>query len=698
MPWRANKLRPFRLQGSGSQSDNNSNADSVDFGDWDTTLGLGEAVQSKVDHEGELNEVQDDSQVGDIEPERADALSLLGAKRIVKGPVADDSRYSQMLAKAFISCKDHDDFLFPWETGHLKQFFQTDSESLDVEKATLTVKADWMGLGWKSSPAELEQVSLGPQLVEDGVLHTKAILAMPDRTFAEQHWTLVELAVSKWVTIVSSCLLASETGRLIINLGNLEAQKEGARRIVQSIIGTRSPRTASSRANSLLGFMRWAHDEFSDMVNPFEEEKVWKYLCHLQDSRAAPTRGSNFLSSCRYAHFIFGFECLGGVCQSRRVQGITNLMYVDKRPLRQSLVLSVDQVRTLHSMLVDSGLDDTDRAFTAYILIALYGRCRHSDLARIHDVVHDHDQDGGFCEIRTSHHKTARTVSLKTTLLPIVIPALSVEGSAWLDVAQSALLKVGLKFDGLIDGPIMRPPSKLGLCERGLVSSEVTKFLRLCFEDGPQTVSGGARISSHSLKATALSWCGKYGVSPADQAILGRHASSYNETSIVYSRDASVRAVRKLQEVLLAISRSEFNPDAPRSAYFKKGALEAGATPAAADTVWVKDESDDGGSVSSESSSGEDSSGDDLPPPPKCIRVWLGDVARSHFWRHKQTKIVHYCEQLAVSEVEDGVVFACGRPVGANYAGAKDFDSSWMCKMCKSKALKDGALGQKRKQ
>ena len=112
----------------------------------------------------------------------------------------------------------------------------------------------------------------------------------------------------------------------------------------------------------------------------------------------------------------------------------------------------------------------------------------------------------------------------------------------------------------------------------------------------------------------------------------------------------------------------------------------------------MKDESDDGGSVSSDSSSGEDSSGDDSPPPPKCIRVSLGDMARSHFWRHKQTKIVHYCEQLAVSEVEDGVVFACGRPVGANYAGAKDFDSVWMCKMCKSKALKDGALGQKKKQ
>ena len=69
----------------------------------------------------------------------------------------------------------------------------------------------------------------------------------------EQKKALIELALSNWITIVSACYLASETGRIVIKLGNLEAQKEGSRRIVQSIIGTRSLRTASSRAN-LAGF------------------------------------------------------------------------------------------------------------------------------------------------------------------------------------------------------------------------------------------------------------------------------------------------------------------------------------------------------------------------------------------------------------------------------------------------------------
>ena len=102
-----------------------------------------------------------------------------------------------MLANAFISCKDSEDFLFPWETGHLKQFFQSDSESLAVDKAALTVRADWMDLGWKADPLDQEQSVQGPQLAVDGTLHTKAILAMPDKTFEEQHGTLVGLAVSE---------------------------------------------------------------------------------------------------------------------------------------------------------------------------------------------------------------------------------------------------------------------------------------------------------------------------------------------------------------------------------------------------------------------------------------------------------------------------------------------------------------------
>ena len=73
----------------------------------------------------------------------------------------------------------------------------------------------------------------------------------------------------------------------------------------------------------------------------------------------------------------------------------------------------------------------------------------------------------------------------------------------------------------------------------------------------------GPRVSSHSLKATALSWASKFGLPIPDKAILGRHASATTEAHAIYSRDLAVASVMKLQDIILRISRLEFQPDNP---------------------------------------------------------------------------------------------------------------------------------------
>ena len=86
MPWRANKLQPFRLQSS--QSDNNSNSDSVDFGDWDFSLAQGLQGPDSPNFELEVGTDggQHEPQQFGKEVKPAASLSQLGAKRIVKGP------------------------------------------------------------------------------------------------------------------------------------------------------------------------------------------------------------------------------------------------------------------------------------------------------------------------------------------------------------------------------------------------------------------------------------------------------------------------------------------------------------------------------------------------------------------------------------------------------------------------------------
>ena len=273
-------------------------------------------------------------------------------------------------------------------------------------------------------------------------------------------------------------------------------------------------------------------------------------------------------------------ESLKEVCESRRLKGMADMLFSTKQPLRQSKVLTVDQILWMHCMLDSADTDAVDKSIFAYLLTALYGRCRHSDLANIESIHEDWDCNGGFLEIRTRTHKTGKSAASKTVLLPIVIPAVGVHGKPWIGKAKEAFSAVGLTYSGTIGGPLYRPPSKQlesGVCVRGITSAEVTKFLRLCFEEERPSVDA-CRVSSHSLKATTLTWAGKACLGPADQAILGRHSSAFTETSAVYSRDNAIRAVSELQKVIHAIHAKHFLPDCERSRYFPatRPASEAG--------------------------------------------------------------------------------------------------------------------------
>ena len=67
------------------------------------------------------------------------------------------------------------------------------------------------------------------------------------------------------------------------------------------------------------------------------------------------------------------------------------------------------------------------------------------------------------------------------------------------------------------------------------------------------------------MKATSLS---KFGVPEFDRTVLGRHSSTTRSATAICWRDLASASVCKFEEVLRAIARKEFLPDAPRSAHF----------------------------------------------------------------------------------------------------------------------------------
>ena len=129
--------------------------------------------------------------------------------------------------------------------------------------------------------------------------------------------------------------------------------------------------------------------------------------------------------------------------------------------------------------------------------------------------------------MRTTKRKAARKACLKTKLLPIVIPAIGITGSFWvktfMEIREMAGLTRHAPKTPWTPAPMVNNAGAVDWSSRPLDSSEITDFIRCVLKhDG----AGAKQISSHSCKATTLSWLAKFGVTREERDVLGRHVSS----------------------------------------------------------------------------------------------------------------------------------------------------------------------------
>ena len=731
MPWRVKTLTEYRTSEGASPegtdnmpvSDDLSLSVAEQLGNAETSdfLSGGGALDDGAFGDGELgrHELPWDSTTGPNHGQaqlvsRNCAALALGASQVPRGPVISESSFEQLLSHAYLGTRGQLTVKMPWERGVFKKVFQKPATGI---QHVFQQPRIWVNYNLESVAETLEDLheptAKRPELV--GAFFEHALTAVSDLSFHQQRTGLLETAVEKWFCIITVNMLASSTGRDIISFGNMDDQKRGAFETIEAVIGIRSRTTAITRANSLLKFLRWRAECSDNDGRPFEEQEAWQYLKELRETGAAPTKGSSFLSACAYAFHVFGFNDLESICNSKRLKGLADLMHAVKAPLKQALVLTIRQVLMLHELLDATDCNVVDRAVAAYLLVALYERCRHSDLQNIEDVFIDLGPEGEYLEITTRTHKTSRTASQKSRLLPVVLPAIGVQGREWITAAKMAFKDYGLSLEGHIGGPLFRPPGADGNshCKRGLTSQEVSRFLRVMLgENMTHDKESGPKLSSHSLKATVLSWAAKAGMAAQDKSILGRHVSAYTDSSAVYARDLSIGAVSRLQEVVLQIYRGEFLPDAPRSGYYPV-AMPVVEAPELPDAEVIKVEDDaacqeldmevpvadsqlceeacSASSDGSESLEGSDSEEEIVPPAPKCYRHVAAGPLEGKFVMHKVSHLVHYVD----SGVKGGLatkVISCGRALNNNYKTVERFDTVDVCRRCKTNATKDGLL------
>ena len=162
--------------------------------------------------------------------------------------------------------------------------------------------------------------------------------------------------------------------------------------------------------------------------------------------------------------------------------------------------------------------------------------------------------------------------SLKTRLLPIIIPCRGVDGTVWPVTAFQVMKEAKCLPCNPINGPLLRAPTDVTgeYMRRGLKTTEVSKALRgfLKIEE-PASGTDNEVVTSHSLKATLLAWSARYGLSPQTRSLLGRHTSCLNETFAIYSRDLACAPAAELQRLIDDVHAGMFAPDGERSKFFR---------------------------------------------------------------------------------------------------------------------------------
>ena len=162
-------------------------------------------------------------------------------------------------------------------------------------------------------------------------------------------------------------------------------------------------------------------------------------------------------------------------------------------------------------------------------------------------------------------------------------------------------------------------------------------------------------LGTHFVKATALSWCAKFGLERVTRATLGYHASGRQGTELIYGRDNIAAPLRDLEHVILEVATKRFFPDSTRSGYISKKPDEQYEV--------LSDSSSQG----SENEDQQWSASSDQCP-----------LEERGLFRHKISRVIYVCDS------EEGLVFKCQRKVSSSYAALPSAPLVMhpLCKQC----------------
>ena len=330
-----------------------------------------------------------------------------------------------------------------------------------------------------------------------------------------------------------------------------------------------------------------------------------------------------------------------------------------------------------------------------------------SDAQHAEELIEDKDNQSvlQYLEVKTSVHKTARSLHLKHMFLPLSAPATGITEDRW--GAQWVLVRQQLQIDDLKRFPLMPAPDATLEPTKRPISTQEAK-LWIAHLIGTDLV-GASKLTSHSCKSTCLSFMAKRGASFEDRLVLVYHCNKLR-IGLTCSRDAAARPLALLSHVLMEIRTGIFQPDNTRGGRVRADAVPLDRVQFFADQLeqpaevvesepesnlavesmqsesksWHKIseisldapvEVSDDGHVTTDSS---DSSEGEAAWAPVVGHYTIEVPDSKSLWRNQNSKMYH------LSEAEHFRVLLCGRRIGTTFQrheGKVRYDSA-KCKQC----------------
>ena len=392
--------------------------------------------------------------------------------------------------------------------------------------------------------------------------------ARTDEDAEDEKQRLWVTALNKWLLVLRLVDFSGTVGSAVQSAGSEEARHS----IIRDVLGTRSPRTAIKRADSILRWLKWAFQAGYEIWPP-TAAGLRNFLTDDGSISVAPSACGALLEALRFCKHVLHMVVPDDALKDPIVIGRCARMMAEKQVVKQARPLLVREVEKLERFMSGDN-EPWDIYMVGCCLFAIFSRSRWSDLEYMDELYVDRSDDYptevdgagelfGFVEGRTRRHKGATTVIRKRRQMPIVSPPLlGVSGLDWTAAWMESMVAVGFDVHARPLGALCRPPLPNGQLARGSCSSEdigafLTRLLELPDQDA---------IASHSMKATTLAWAAKFGIDESARLLLGHHSVG-GRSLATYSRDMLGRPLMIYSGMLASIRSGQFQPDMTRSGW-----------------------------------------------------------------------------------------------------------------------------------